>query len=127
MIAASPMVLNGCVSTITKGADRRTEGAYVEDSNIEDSGMSRIKSKYREKIHVTVSSYTRKALLTGEVPDDATKLEIARIVGTVPNVTDVFHEITIGPVSGLSARSNDTLISSNFRFRLQDKPSASRW
>ncbi len=119
---ASLLLMQGCVSTLTKGSDRRTEGAYVEDSSIENTAADRIKKKYDDKVHVNVNSYNRKVLVTGEVTDEATKADITRIVGTVQNVTDIYNEAVVGLFkSTLSSRSNDTFITTNVKFRLQNK------
>lgn len=122
-LAAIVFVLGGCVSTLTKGADRRTEGAYIEDRSIEETATTRIKNKYKEKVHININSYNRKVLVTGEVPDDAVKTDITRIIGGVQNVSGIHNELLIGPLSGFSSRSNDVLISSNVGLRLQDKGS----
>jgi len=118
-VAALPG-LQGCASTLTKGADRRTEGTYIEDGTIADTATDRIKKKYADKVHVNVNSYNRKVLVTGEVPDEAVKTDITRIVGGVQNVTDINNELVIGPLSSLAARSTDTLTTSNVMFRLRD-------
>ena len=119
-IAATLLALHGCATAITKGADRRTEGAYIEDSTIEDTANTRIKNKYRDTVHINVNSYNRKVLITGEVPDEATKSDMFRIAGTVQNVTDIHNEVIIGPHSSLAARSNDALTTSNVYYRLRD-------
>jgi osmotically-inducible protein OsmY len=113
-------VLSGCVSTMTKGADRRTEGAYVEDSTIADTATTRIKNKYADKVHINITSYNRKVLITGEVADDAVKTDITRIVGGVQNVSGINNELLIGPVSELSSRSGDAFTNSNVKLRLQN-------
>lgn len=122
-VVVTLFVLNGCVSTLTKGADRRTEGAYVEDSTIEETATTRIKNKYTSKVHININSYNRKVLITGEVPDDAVKSDITRIVGGVQNVSGINNELVIGPLSSFSARSGDALTSSNVNYRMQDKGS----
>lgn len=116
-------ILGGCVSTLTKGADRRTEGAYVEDRTIEETATDRIRDKYRERVHINVTSYNRKVLITGEVPDEATKADISRITGTVQNVSGINNELVIGILSSFSSRSGDALTTSNVNFRLQQKGS----
>jgi len=120
VILAAVLALQGCATTLTKGSDRRTEGAYIEDSSIGDMALERIKKKYGDKVHVNINSYNRKVLVTGEVPDDTVKTEITRIVGTVQNVTDIFNELAIGAHSTFSARSNDTFITSNVKLRLRN-------
>lgn len=120
LLAAVFFVLQGCATTITKGADRRTQGAFIEDGTIEDTATDRIKNKYADKVHVNVNSYNRKVLVTGEVADDAVKADISRIIGGVQNVSEINNELTVGPLTSLSSRSSDTLTTSNVMFRLRD-------
>lgn len=119
-IVAALLVLQACASTLTKGADRRTEGAYIEDGTIEDTATARIKNKYMDKVHINVNSYNRKVLVSGEVADESVKADITRIIGGVQNVTAINNELTIGPLSSLSSRSGDTLTTSNVMLRLRD-------
>jgi len=120
ILLAAVFVLQGCATTLTKGSDRRTQGAYIEDGSIEDTATERIKKKYEEKVHVNVSSYNRKVLVTGEVEDETVKNDITRIIGGVQNVTDIHNELIIGPLANFSARSGDALTTSNVKFRLRD-------
>lgn len=118
--AAALFAVQGCTTAITKGADRRTEGTYIEDGTISDTAAERIKKKYADKVHVNLNSYNRKMLVTGEVPDEATKADITRIVGGVQNVTAIYNELAIGPVSSLSSRTSDAITTSNVSLRLRD-------
>lgn len=120
LLAAALLVLHGCASTLTKGADRRTEGSYIEDGAISETATSRIKNKYADKVHINVNSYNRKVLVSGEVADEAVKTDITRIIGGVQNVTAINNELTVGPLATLSSRSGDTLTTSNVNIRLSD-------
>ncbi len=119
-ILAATFALQGCATTFTKGSDRRTEGAYIEDSSIGDTAAARIKKKYADKVHININSYNRKVLVTGQVPDDAAKTDITRIIGTVQNVTEVFNELQIGPLTTFSTRSSDTITTGGVNFRLRN-------
>jgi osmotically-inducible protein OsmY len=120
--------LQGCFPVIAAGAgtgvliaqDRRTSGAYVEDEAIEVKAFDRISKQFGDKVHVNVTSYNRHVLLTGEVPDSDTKAQVERIVANILNVDKVYNELGIQPNSSLVARSNDTLITSNVKFRFLD-------
>lgn len=112
--------LQGCATALTKGSDRRTQGTYIDDGYIEDTATERIKKKYEEKVHINVSSYNRKVLVTGEVEDEAVKNDITRIIGGVQNVTDIHNELIVGPLSNLSSRGSDSLTTSNVLFRLRN-------
>jgi len=120
LLAAVLFVLQGCASTLTKGADRRTQGSFIEDGTIEDTATDRIKNKYADKVHVNVNSYNRKVLVTGEVADESVKADISRIIGGVQNVTEINNELAIGPLKSLSSRSGDALTTSNVMLRLRD-------
>jgi osmotically-inducible protein OsmY len=117
----SMLGLQACTTSLTKGADRRTQGAYIEDETIEDTANTRIKNKYKEKVHINVNSYNRKVLVTGEVTDEAVKTDITRIIGGVQNVTAINNELTIGARTPLSSRSSDGLTTSNVKLRLNDR------
>jgi len=127
LISAS---LQGCFPVIAAGAgagalmaqDRRTSGAYIEDEAIEDKAVNRITTQYKNTVHVNVTSYNRNVLLSGEVPDQATKAQVERIVANIQNVGKIYNELTVGISSSLASRSNDSLVTSNVKMRfLNDK------
>ena len=122
--------LQGCFPVIAAGAgagalmvqDRRTSGAYIEDEAIEDKSFNRITTQYKNTVHVNVTSFNRNVLLSGEVPDETTRIQIERIVANVQNVGKIHNELSVGMSSSLASRSNDALITSNVKMRfLQDK------
>ena len=117
---AAMLLLQGCNTTLTKGSDRRSDGIYIEDGTIESTALQRIDKKYQNKVRVEINSYNRKVLITGEVPDEAVKADMFRIVGTVQNVTDIYNEVRIGFQASFSDRSNDDLIAGNIRLRLRN-------
>jgi osmotically-inducible protein OsmY len=120
LLATALFVLQGCASTLTKGSDRRTDGAYIEDGTIADTATSRINNKYTDKVHVNVNSYNRKVLVSGEVANESVKADITRIIGGVQNVTAINNELIIGPLATLSSRSGDALTTSNVNIRMSE-------
>ena len=132
VIAALGMALlqlQGCVPLVATGAgagalmanDRRTSGAYIEDQEIELRTANRIGDAFpSDYVHVNVTSYNRAVLLTGEVPDDATKQKISDIAKNVGNVKNVTNELAIAPPALLSARTNDTYITTKVKTRFVD-------
>jgi osmotically-inducible protein OsmY len=69
---------------------------------------------------VNVTSYNRRVLLTGEVPDDATKAEVERQVMDIEGVQGVVNELAVAGASSLTSRSNDTLITGKVKASLVD-------
>ncbi len=131
LLVAVPAVvvsLYGCVAAVVGGAgtavlvgeDRRTVGTITEDQGIELKAANRISDKFKEA-HTNVTSYSRMVLVTGETADAATKAEIEKIVRAVENVRGVYNELTVGPVSALSARTNDSYVTSKVKARFVDQ------
>lgn len=120
LLIAAALLLQGCTTSMSKGADRRTEGTYIDDGYIAETATTRIKNKYANKVQINVNSYNRKVLVTGEVADDVVKSDITRIVGGVQNVTGINNELAIGPQTTLSSRSSDALTTSNVNLRMRD-------
>lgn len=118
-LAAVLGFLSACVPVLTKGDDRRTTGIYIEDGTIEDTAMARIKEKYKDTVHVNITSYNRMVLATGEAPNEATKGDITRIIGGVQNVKDINNELALGPLSSLTSRSGDAFITGSVKSRFK--------
>lgn len=128
LLAAFVPVLSGCFGAAAVGvgagvlsyADRRTTEAQVTDEGIELRSGNRISEKYGSNTHVNVTSYNRTVLLSGEVPDAAAKADVEKIVAEVPNVKAISNELQIAAASTLTARSNDTYITSKVKARFVD-------
>jgi osmotically-inducible protein OsmY len=118
-------LLGGCFTAAVVGmgagvmvaTDRRTSDTYVTDEAIELRGGNRVSEKFGDKVHVNVTSFNRTALLTGEVPDAATRTEVEKLVEGVPNVKAVANELQISGISSLAARTSDGYLSSKVKAR----------
>lgn len=121
-------LLQACVPVIAAGAtagalsafDRRSLGTQTEDETIEWKSSARVGEKFGDKVHINFTSFNRKVLLTGEVPSAEDKAEAELIVSAVTNVQGVYNELTVGPVSSFSDRSNDSYITSKVKGRMVD-------
>lgn len=126
-LAALSLSLSGCFPLIAGGAvggalvasDRRPAGTYVNDQTIEAKALSQLSGHY-PAAHVNVNSYNQAVLLTGEVPDEATRRQIALTIRALPGVRRLYDQTDIMPASSLGDRSNDTWITSKVRARLLD-------
>lgn len=110
--------LGGCVALVGGGAavagmsvlDRRTTGTQVEDEGIELRAGNRIGEVMGEKARVSVTSYNRIVLLTGQAGNDTDKQTIEKLVREQAQVRNVFNEIEVAPFTAtLSQRSKDTV------------------
>jgi osmotically-inducible protein OsmY len=126
---ASLPFLHGCAALAVGGAgaaagyvvgeDRRTVGTITEDQSIEYKTGERITQKYPDA-HISVTSYNRMVLLTGEAPTAEAKTEVERIARSVENVRGVYNELQVGPPSPISQRTNDTYVTSKVKARFLD-------
>ncbi|ASU36966.1 transporter [Herbaspirillum sp. meg3] len=120
--------LQGCFGVLAGGmlagtfaaTDRRTLGAQTEDKSIVVKGEANIPDVVAAGSHVNVTSFNRKVLLSGEVPDEASKAAAEREIKSLPNVNGVFNELVVSGSSGFSARSGDALITSKVLASLVD-------
>jgi len=128
LLAAFVPVLSGCFGAAAVGvgagalafADRRPMETQVADQGIEMRAGNRISEKYGSNTHVNVTSYNRTVLLTGEVPDAAAREDVEKIVAAVQNVKAISNELQVAAASTLTARSNDTFITSKVKARFID-------
>jgi osmotically-inducible protein OsmY len=104
------------------GADRspRLGDLHATDQGIELRAGNRIDEKYRDKVHVNVTSYNRMLLLTGEAPSAEVKADIEKLASGVPNVKSITNELAIAGPSSLGGRSNDTYLTSKVKARFVD-------
>lgn len=116
-----PVIVGGTGMAVAMVSDRRTSGTYVEDESIEWKAVKRIEERLGDKVHVNATAFNRKLLLTGEALNEASRDEAGRVAAAVENVKEVVNELRIAPTSTLSARSNDTYISSKVKARFVDQ------
>ena len=115
-----PVLVAGAGTTALIAADRRSSGAIVEDEGLGLKVSNRIDERFKDKVHVNVTSYNRNVLLTGEAPDAATRAELEQITQGVPNVRGVTNEVQQAGISSLVSRSNDTYLTSKVKARFID-------
>lgn len=115
-----PMAAVGIGAAVTSANDRRTSGTQIEDEGIELRATNRISERWGDRVHISVTSYNRSVLLSGEVADEATKAAVEKLVAAVPNVRGITNEIAVAGVSALSARANDSYLTSKVKARFVD-------
>ncbi len=127
VVVAAP-ALQGCIpvaavgvgAVVTSANDRRTSGTQIEDEGIELRTSNRVTERFGDKVHVSITSYNRAVLLTGEVPNPVIKAEIEKIATSISNVRGITNDIAVAGGSALSARANDAYITSKVKARFVD-------
>ena len=128
LCCAAALSLQGCVELMIGSAvvgtfaatDRRTFGAQADDKAIVLKGENRMRNALGSAAHINVSSFNRRALLTGEVADERAKETAEREMRAVDGVLEVANELEIGPITSYSTRSNDTLITTKVKASFVD-------
>ncbi len=112
-----PVVAAGVGTGALMASDRRTTGTIIEDEAIEDKALNQISIKYKDKVHVNVTSFNRHVLVTGEVLNEEAKADIAIMVAGVVNVKAVTNELAVAGQTGFTSRSSDSMITADVKFR----------
>ena len=102
-----PLAATGVGVAAMAALDRRTIGAQTEDTEIELRAGGRLRD-VKGAEGVTVTSYNRRVLLTGQVSDDRAKAEAVRVVRLVQGVREVHDETEVGMRPALSTTAIDT-------------------
>ena len=129
-LAVAATVLTGCAAAVVGGAaaaggmvatDRRSSATQLADQAIELRASSAINDVLGDKRgHVSVTSYYRKLLVTGEVATQEARQRAGAAVAATPDVASVINELAVMPESSLKQRSEDTLVTGRVKAKLID-------
>ena len=126
IVALGPLVA-GCAAVVigaTAGAgtlvamDRRSSGILASDQAIESKVTKDAANRWPSGVHLNVTSYDGKVLLTGEVPTAAIRDEIGQLATATEYVRGVNNELLVGPETEFGARTQDTYITTKVKARL---------
>jgi len=126
---AATLTLAGCAAVIvgaTVGAgtlvamDRRSASVVQSDQAIDQKVGKAIADRWAggTGVHVNVTSYGGKVLLTGEVPTAAIRDEVEKLAKATDYVKAVTNELIVGPETLIAARTRDSYITSKVKARL---------
>ncbi len=118
--ACAPLIVGGAVMTGVVASDRRTTGTLVEDESIEIKVASAVRKEMGDRIHLNVTSFNRQVLLSGEVRTAADKERAEKLAQSQENVTSVVNDLAVMPVSSLTQRSKDTVITGQVKAAFVD-------
>ncbi len=117
LVGCAPLLVGGAAATTaTVVTDRRSTGAIVNDEVLE----KRIYLDITEAIkatpnHITVTSYDRKVLLTGEVATEAAKEKAAQIAAGTLDVDGVINELAVRQPVSAAQRMSDSYLATKVR------------
>ncbi len=116
----APLLVGGAVMTGVVAVDRRTAGTQLEDQNIELKVASAINKEMGDRVHLNVTSYNRRVLLTGEIRSEADRTRATQLAQSQENVKDVVNDLAIGAPSSMSQRTKDTVLTGQVKAAFVD-------
>ncbi len=115
----APLLIGGAVGTTALvTTDRRTASAQMADEVLETRVNFDVSKAIPNDMHLTVTSYNRRVLLTGEVASQGDKQKATRIAQRSLEVARVVNELKVMPVTEVSQRLSDSLLASKVRAQL---------
>jgi osmotically-inducible protein OsmY len=116
LAACAPLVVGGAV---TGGAivatDRRSSGAQLDDQGIELRAANRLRDQLGNQARVSVTSYNRRVLLTGEAASESVKARAEAIVKGLDTVQAIYNELAITNSPSLSEKASDALLTTRVK------------
>lgn len=111
----APLIVGSAVMTGMVATDRRTTGGQVEDEGIELKVASAVSQDLGDRVHLNVTSFNRKVLLSGEARSQADKDRAEKLAQNQENVQSVVNDLAVAPASSLTQRSKDTVTTSQIK------------
>lgn len=116
-----PLIVGGAmVGGTLVAVDRRSSGAQLDDEAIELRAANQIRSNLGTRVRVSVTSYNRQVLLTGEVPNLEDKQRVEQLVSGLDSVASVVNELAVLNTPSLMDRSADALVTGRVKAMLLD-------
>ena len=128
VILGSVLLLQGCPGVMLVGAgtgigsatDRRTVGTQISDQAIDMRATHRLGATQPlwADSRLVVITTNGKSLLIGQAPTEAYRQQAEDVVKGVPGVTEVFNEVRLRQPLDVTARSQDTWLTSKVKSTL---------
>ena len=115
-----PLVVGATAVGSMAAVDRRSLGMQTDDKTIELKGEGRARKITGDRGRVAVTSYNRMVVLSGEVADEKMKAEVQAQIATLGDLKKIENDLEVAPVSTVSARSSDLLITSKVKAAIID-------
>ena len=111
-----PLLVGGAmVGGSLLAVDRRTSGSQLDDEGIELRAANQIRSNFGTRVRVSVTSYNRQVLLTGEAPNLQDQQAVEQLVKQMVNVASVVNELAVIDTPSLMDRSADALLTARIK------------
>ena len=113
--ACFPLAATGVVVGVMALADRRTVGAQTDDEAIELKSFAKISEQVPKNGGITVTSYNRRVLITGQVLTAEDKQNAEKAMASVAQVVLVHNELNVSGRASLGVNASDTVITTKVK------------
>jgi len=115
--ACSPVTFLAGASTGVVAYDRRGFSTRVQDYQLAQAVTKQLASqtKINEQSDINVDVYNRIALLTGEVPNQATKHLALKQTRATPGFRAIYNQINIAPPISAAQKAHDTWLATKIK------------
>jgi len=112
------LVVGGAVTAVAVVEDRRTAGTILDDQSIETRALFRVKNRFADQVHVSITSFNRHVLISGEAASAEVRDGVeAEVRSVAPNIVRLHNELVVGPQASLLSISNDTRLTALVKSR----------
>ncbi len=120
----SSIVTTGCTTNYLTNSTEGTYGVPMTERTIPQRLLDRsiehtvkinvygLQENLQQTSRMSIDSFNSIVLLTGEVPTETIKAEVSKVVGSMPDVRQVYNELTVGASKGYSQTVHDGYITS---------------
>ena len=124
IILMSSMVTTGCTTNYLTNSTEGTYGVPMTERTIPQRLLDRsiehtvkinvygLQENLQQTSRMSIDSFNSEVLLTGEVPTQAIKAEIEKVVSSMPDVRHVYNELNVSASRGYSSTVHDGYITS---------------
>ena len=113
--ACFPLAATGVAVGALALVDRRTVGAQTDDQAIELKSFAKISEVVSKNGGITITSYNRRVLITGQVLTAEDKQKAERAMAGVEQVALVHNELNVSGRASLGVNASDTVITTKVK------------
>ena len=113
--ACFPLAATGVAVGAMALVDRRTVGAQTDDQAIELKSFAKISEQVPKNGGITVTSYNRRVLITGQVLTTEDKQKAEKAMAGVDQVALVHNELNVSGRASLGVNASDTVITTKVK------------
>ena len=124
VILMASVISTGCTTNYLTNSTEGTYGVPMTERTIPQRLLDRsiehtvkinvygLQADLQQTSRMSIDSFNSEVLLTGEVPTQAIKEEVEKVVSSMPDVRRVYNELTVSASKGYSSTVHDGYITS---------------